>query len=73
MSTELGAVQFGELNDVATLKALLDTPAYRDADSRQKQRAMGWLIGSRTLRAETDWSKARILWRKLERTDPFWR
>lgn len=63
---------FGTLNDAATAEALLsgpDAPASRDPAAA---RAAGRVIGARIARAEQDWTRAQALWRKLERTRPFW-
>jgi triphosphatase len=64
---------FGTLNDAATAQAVLGgsgAPAITDPAAT---RAAGWVIGARVVRAETDWHRARALWRDLEKTRPFWR
>ncbi|MFV0361160.1 CHAD domain-containing protein [Tropicimonas sp.] len=63
---------FGELNDLAMAENLLcrpDSPAARDPAA---QRAVGRILGSRTVRADADWHHARELWHAVRQTGPFW-
>ena len=36
------------------------------------QRAVGWVLGSRTAKSDAAWSHARELWQGVARTGPFW-
>jgi triphosphatase len=64
---------FGDLNDAAMVKAHFSNADAPGADDPSKQRAIGWVIGASQTRADFGWPKARVLWRKLNRTGPFWR
>jgi triphosphatase len=64
---------FGELNDAATVKAMLAGNEIRSADSPAAQRAIGWVVGASQARAGYGWADAKGLWRKLEDTRLFWR
>ena len=64
---------FGDLNDAATVRAMLtgaDSPA---SDKPTAQRAVGWVVGASQARAEFTWTGAKALWKNLEETRPFWR
>ncbi|GLS29264.1 Inorganic triphosphatase YgiF, contains CYTH and CHAD domains [Mesorhizobium albiziae] len=64
---------FGDLNDAATVRAMLsgtDAPGTGDPVA---QRAIGWVIGASQARAEFGWTGAKTLWRNLEETRPFWK
>jgi len=63
---------FGALNDAATAAALLSGPEAPAASDPSAARAAGRVIGVRIARAEHEWADAQALWRKLERTRPFW-
>ncbi|MGS4944430.1 CYTH and CHAD domain-containing protein [Meridianimarinicoccus sp. RP-17] len=56
---------FGDLNDLAMAQTLLSGPQAPGADDPQVQRAVGWILGARTVRAEAAWSHARALWHDL--------
>ena len=61
---------FGDLNDAATVRAMLtgaDTPA---SDDPTAQRAVGWVIGASQARAEFTWAGAKALWKNLEKPAP---
>ncbi|WP_116133859.1 CYTH and CHAD domain-containing protein [Tropicimonas sp. IMCC34043] len=63
---------FGDLNDLAMAEAMLckaDSPGARNAAA---QRAVGWLLGTRSAHAETAWCHARELWNGLATRKPFW-
>ncbi|MFI0846136.1 CHAD domain-containing protein [Mesorhizobium sp. IMUNJ 23232] len=59
---------FGNLNDAATVKALLSR-----SDLAADARSVGWMVGATQARAEFGWAGAKSLWRSLEETRPFWR
>ncbi|NDR56554.1 CYTH and CHAD domain-containing protein [Aliiruegeria sabulilitoris] len=64
---------FGDLNDLAMAEELLcqnDSPGARNANA---QRAVGWVLGARSVKAEAAWAHARGLWRDVTVTGPFWR
>lgn len=63
---------FGDLNDAAMVEALFSGPDAPGAASPQAQRASGWIIGTRRLKAETTWQDARELWSKLKEAPRFW-
>ncbi|MCA8878810.1 MAG: CHAD domain-containing protein [Rhodobacteraceae bacterium] len=63
---------FGDLNDAAMAAHLLtglDAPGAGDPDA---QRAVGWLLGTRTERADHHWLDAKALWDALRSTKPCW-
>lgn len=64
---------FGELNDAATVKAILDGDDAPDVAGPGGQRAVGWLLGASQARAEHGWAGAKALWKELEATRPFWK
>ncbi len=61
---------FGELNDAATVKAMF---AGRELGDVASERAVGWVTGASLARADYAWTGAKLLWRKLEDTRPFWK
>jgi triphosphatase len=64
---------FGDLNDAATVRAMLTGAEAPGAGDAAAQRAIGWVIGASQARAEFGWAGANALWRKLEKTRPFWK
>ncbi|QDY69440.1 CHAD domain-containing protein [Qingshengfaniella alkalisoli] len=63
---------FGSMNDLAMAETLLsgsDPVASGDPDA---QRAVGWILGSRTVQAEFDWTNATALWNDLSNLKRFW-
>ncbi len=64
---------FGSLNDAATAQSMLTGPAAPLAADPDAARASGLVIGGRLARADQDWTRARALWRDLDRARPFWR
>ena len=64
---------FGDLNDAETVKAMFAGAEVRSASDPQAQRMIGWVIGASQARAESGWTGAKALWRKLEGTRPFWK
>lgn len=63
---------FGDLNDLAMAQTLLTGPQAPGADDPQAQRAVGWVLGARTVRAESAWSHARALWHDLRAAPRPW-
>ena len=64
---------FGDLNDAATVRAMLSGADAPGADDPGMQRAIGWVIGASQARADIGWIGAKALWRTLEKTRPFWK
>jgi triphosphatase len=64
---------FGDLNDAATVRAMLSGPDVTSTGDPTAQRAVGWVIGASQARAEFGWTGAKALWRNLEETRPFWK
>jgi len=62
---------FGELNDAAMSRRILTALGEPAANNIAAQRASGLIIGARSARAESGWSKAKALWRELCSTAPF--
>ncbi|MDX8480673.1 CYTH and CHAD domain-containing protein [Mesorhizobium sp. VK24D] len=62
----------GDLNDAATVKAMLAGPDAGAGDAAA-QRAIGWVIGASQARAEHGWTGAKARQRKLEEAHPFWK
>ena len=56
---------FGDLNDLAMAEDLLSGPQAPGAEDPQVQRAVGWILGARSVRAEMAWGHARALWHDL--------
>jgi CHAD domain-containing protein len=63
---------FGSLNDLAMAKQLFEGVNAPCSDDPAAQRAVGWVLGARTVRSEEDWSHARELWRHVRDAGPFW-
>lgn len=64
---------FGDMNDAAMVKTELLHGAMSGTDTTDIQRAIGWLIGASTARAELDLQHAQDLWKSLRNTPVFWR
>ena len=64
---------FGNLNDAVTVRAMLTGAEAPSDGDPEAQRAVGWVIGSSQARAECGWTGAKVLWRQLEETRPFWK
>ena len=64
---------FGDLNDAATMRAMFTGTDISGAADPPIQRAIGWMIGASQARAEFGWTGAKVLWRDLKQTRPFWR
>jgi triphosphatase len=62
---------FGYLNDVAMAKKLMDLSSNRAADG-DLQRAVGYVLGWHTARANDAWAVARARWQRLETAPRFW-
>ena len=65
-------VVFGDLNDVAVMKALFASSHPRFANDPGLQRPIGWVIGASQARAEMQWNATTALWRKLRKSRVFW-
>jgi len=63
---------FGDLNDAATVRAMLSGADATGAGDPAAQRAIGWVIGASQVRAEIGWTGAQTLWRNLAKTRTFW-
>ena len=63
---------FGDLNDLAMAQSLLTGAQAPGADDPKVQRAVGWILGARTVRAEIAWGHARALWHDLRGTPRPW-
>ncbi|MCO5160992.1 MAG: CHAD domain-containing protein [Mesorhizobium sp.] len=74
LSRRLKALQdvFGEVNDAAMVRRLLADPAFAALDDPRLQRAAGWILAVTQLRAETTWTEAARLWRRLRDSRRFW-
>ena len=64
---------FGDLNDAATVRAMLSGTRATGTGDPAAQRAIGWVIGASQVRAEFGWTGAQTLWRHLAETRRFWR
>ena len=64
---------FGDLNDAATVRAMLTGAEAPGVGDPAAQRAMGWVIGASQARAEFGWAGAKALWRSLEETRLVWK
>jgi len=64
---------FGALNDAEMVKGVLDRPDLTEAQDTGAQRAIGWVLGASQARAEMELAHAQAEWRKLKKTEPFWR
>lgn len=63
---------FGDLNDLAMAEALLNGPEAPARDHPDAQRAVGRILGGRTVKAAHGWVHAQALWLELKHTRPFW-
>ena len=63
---------FGDLNDLAMAEALFTGPAAIGAKDPDAQRAVGYLLGASSVRAEIAWDDAARLWKALAAEKPFW-
>ncbi|RWO41400.1 MAG: CHAD domain-containing protein [Mesorhizobium sp.] len=64
---------FGDLNDSATVRAMLADTEPAGLGGWTTQRAVGWVIGASQARAAFAWSRAQALWRCLDGIRPFWK
>jgi CHAD domain-containing protein len=64
--------RFGYLNDVAVAEKLKLMRADGMAGDPDLQRAVGYVIGWHTARAEEAWSDTRSAWKQMKKTSPFW-
>ena len=64
---------FGDLNDAATVRAMLTGTEAPGVGDPAAQRAIGWVIGASQARAEFGWADAKALWGNLHETRPFWK
>jgi triphosphatase len=64
---------FGDLNDAATVRAMLAGGEVPGTGDPGAQRAIGWVIGASQARAEFGWTGAKALWRNLAEARPFWK
>lgn len=64
---------FGNLNDAATVQAIFAGPQSVIDGDAVIERAVGWVTGASLARADTAWTGAQALWRRLEDTRPFWK
>jgi len=64
---------FGALADAAMVSDHLTGLPVTDVPSRGRERAIGWLLGAKTARAEEAWSHARRDWKELREAPRFWR
>jgi len=64
---------FGDMNDAAMVKTELLDGAMSGTGTTDIQRAIGWIIGASTARAELDLQHAQDLWKSLRNTPVFWR
>lgn len=63
---------FGDLNDAAMAQHLLTGPGAPGAGNAEAQRAVGWVLGTRTERANHHWLEAKALWEALSDTRTCW-
>ncbi len=63
---------FGDLNDLAMAEELFASPEAPGAADPAVQRAVGYLLGARSVQAEAAWTHARGLYRELEATPLPW-
>ena len=64
---------FGYVNDVVTAGQLEQISEEHCRESRECQRAAGYIVGWHTAKAAHCWSRAEKGWKRLERTGCFWR
>lgn len=63
----------GHLNDLAMAESLLLAEDAPGATSLRGQRAVGWVLGTRSARVDMEWDGVEKVWRQFEKTRPFWR
>jgi inorganic triphosphatase YgiF len=63
---------FGYVNDVATAAELNQICHNRCSESREAQRAAGYVLGWHTAQAEHAWKSATAEWKRLARQRRFW-
>ncbi len=66
-------VLFGDLNDTAMVKSKLPEGTVAGTDTMDIQRAIGWILGASSTKAELGWTHAQDLWRSLNKTPVFWK
>jgi len=64
---------FGSLNDAAMAGEILTSAAAPARDDPQAQRAVGWVLGSLTVRIANDRPRLFESWDALKAAKPFWR
>jgi inorganic triphosphatase YgiF len=64
---------FGYVNDVETAGAIERIVEERCGESREAQRAAGYVIGWHAAKAAQSWDHAKKSWKELKKTGPFWR
>jgi len=64
---------FGYINDVETARTIEQVSEARCPESREAQRAAGYVLGWHTARAAKAWERAKKGWHDLKKTGPFWR
>lgn len=62
----------GHLNDLAMAEEMLAAGDAPGATSLSAQRAVGWVLGTRTARMEMEWGEVEKVWRQFEKAKPFW-
>ncbi len=63
---------FGYLNDVEMAEKLKLVPAAEATSEADLQRAVGYVIGWHTARADRTWTDIRSAWKRLAKSKPFW-
>ena len=63
---------FGYLNDVEMAEKLKLIPAAGVTSETDLQRAVGYVIGWHTARAERTWTEIGSAWKRLAKSKPFW-
>jgi CHAD domain-containing protein len=64
---------FGYVNDVETASAIERISEERCGESREAQRAAGYVIGWHAAKAAQSWDRAKKSWKELKKAGPFWR
>ena len=64
---------FGYVNDVETARVLEKISEERCGESREAQRAAGYVIGWHAAQAAQSWDRAKKSWKDLKKAAPFWR
>lgn len=64
---------FGSLNDLAMAHTLFDGPDALGATDPLAQRAVGHVLGARTVHADMEWADARALWHALRDAPRPWK